>query len=63
MIIRVNISDLRIQNARLIGDLEYFPYGVYITDYEFDDEDVVEQDEVEAWIFMDEDKLLEINVY
>lgn len=64
MIVRVSVSDLRIINSKLIGDLEYYPYGIYILDYEFDEGDIVEQDEIEAWIDMDEDKLLEIgNVY
>jgi len=60
MVIRVNISDIKIRKAKLIGDLEYTPYGIYILDYEFGDGDVVEQDGDEIWIEMDEDKLFEL---
>jgi hypothetical protein len=64
MTFRVSISDLRIQNGVLMGDLEYFMYGLYVPNYVFDEEDVVEQDSVEAWIDMDENKLYDIsNVY
>lgn len=64
MYIRVNISDLRVVNAKLIGDLESFEYGIYIVEYEFDAGDVVEQNEFGAWIIMDENKLFDIgNVY
>jgi hypothetical protein len=64
MKIRVTVSDIKIVNARLIGDLSYLEYGIYVVDYEFTDGDVVEEDEIEAWIYMDEDKLFDIgNVY
>lgn len=62
--IRVTVTDVRIENAKLIGDLSCFEYGIYIVDYEFEEGDVVEQDEIESWIYMDENKLWDIgNVY
>jgi hypothetical protein len=60
MAVKVNINDLRIINGDLVGDLEYFPYGIYLIDYIFGEGDVVEQNSIETWIYMDENKLFDV---
>ena len=59
-ILKVEITNLRVLGKKLVGNLEFHPYHLFIANYIFSDGDVVVHDGDDCYIEMLDDKFLNL---